>query len=162
MIESPNRRMMLRAIGAVGAALIGGCGEACTRSLDFSDVAVRSDDGEEVTVEVTPQPVASSGGCKGFTDVRLVGYDDSGALVCEHHLGELSTFGERAPVRMSCDAFPTVITYVAEQTPCDAGVEIEVLFYLGKTDSGHTWDGTHNRQCDEALPPSRPERVAQS
>lgn len=90
-----------------------------------------------------------------FQDVQLVGYDADRKLVCEEYIGELpgmETVQER-DITVECERFPEIITFDAEESPCESEVDIVILYFDRIEDGQFVWDATHNRRCGEGLPP---------
>lgn len=90
-----------------------------------------------------------------FHDGRILGYDGNRQLVCEKRIGDV--LGRKSVTHqeeiLTCDRLPEILTFDAAESPCESDVEIRVLYFDRVEDGEHIWDGTHQRRCDEGLPP---------
>lgn len=90
-----------------------------------------------------------------FHNVTVVGYIESGELVCERDVGDIShkfDNNDGKPAALECSRYPHLITFSASESPCDDDVIIDIAVYDEDTDS---WQlDMYSRECDEGLPPS--------
>ena len=100
---------------------------------------------------------------RGFRDVTVLGYDETGQRVCTAEVGDLDgDSGRRPTVTASCSSFPAIVTATAAQSPCDEDIAVEILYWVGTAEQRGTdpneneivWKSTV-QQCNESLPPNR-------
>lgn len=74
--------------------------------------------------------------------------------VCSKELGTITenyAGGNGLPVEMNCSSFPTMLTYSAEESPCD--VEITTQIHIAVYEDGRWLHDFYSRDCNEGLPP---------
>lgn len=92
-----------------------------------------------------------------FHDVTLLVYSSEGERVCKEVVGDMIPSGRTIDVEVTtrCTSFPHVITFAADESPCDSNTVIRIARYEGKSeDVGHMWSFRDERRCGEGLPPS--------
>lgn len=162
MIDN-SRRRLLRSTAALLPALIAGCYGASDyprhRSLSLRRISVQEE--RSIDFDFTLQIVKSATGedeekWNTFHDVRVVGYSESGELVCEKVIGDVSRNGESGNVSVTCSGFPHLFTFDTAESPCEEDTEVAIATYQGRLDGDHYWSGNRERQCNEGLPPPVP------
>lgn len=114
------------------------------------------DSGWQLTVTVDVGVNGFEGRAADFHDVVLLGYAADGSLACRRQIGDIETDGGRnlVTVELTCSRLPDVLTFRAEESPCDEDTVINVYEYQGTPqDIGHYWSETSPRECNEGLPP---------
>lgn len=152
--------MALRSLGAV--TLLAGCSQREQkpwRQLSFGDIQIEeTTHGAIVTLELEkvdrpPEKLAT------FHDVVVHGYDQHLTEICPKELGTITeTYpgGNGLPIEMDCSAVPTMLTYSAVESPCDAEIVTEIKIAVYDEDRGWLHD-YHDRECDEGPSISRRE-----
>lgn len=155
--QQVNRRRLIQAAGVVIAVSTAGCDYPRHRDLTFSGVNVTEGSEDEYITEVTPKKSSSddTDQWQTFHNVTVIGYAESGAEVCREELGDIpsSEVGRLETVRMTCSEFPVLITYSAEESPCDSDTEIGVAVFRTGSEGESFWKLDEKRQCGEGLPP---------
>lgn len=159
MTRLPRRRLC-NALGVSIAISIAGCVTPTDfprqRSLGIERIEVEKiDTGWRLTVTVVTGISRFEGAEADFHDVVLLGYDD-GSLACRRRIGDIRNDGGRnlVTVEMKCPSLPDVLTFRAEESPCDEDTVISIYEYRGTPEGGgHHWFSTRVRQCNEGLPP---------
>jgi len=77
-----------------------------------------------MSVEVLGGGVGKSDEWATFHNVSLVGYSESGDLVCEKSLGTLGPNASPHTVNVTCSGFPEVSTFRAAESTCDEDTQI--------------------------------------
>lgn len=146
-------------IGVAGALTLTGCYGASDyprhRDLSFDGIRVVSSDPTGSVVRVTPE-MSWAGDSKDwatFHDVRLIGYSDSNEVVCQERLGNMVGRGPMEPIQLTCSEPPVMLTYAADESPCEEDTLIGVAVYRTDPDGESYWWLDGQRQCDEGLPP---------
>lgn len=157
MIHAVRRRDILAVLGTSAGALLAGCTEPSKgpwRLLTFGNVQVdETDEGWLVTFELQKQYRARDE-LGTFHNVRVHGYAENRSEVCSKELGTIErnySGGDGLPVEMECSAFPTMLTYSAEETPCDE--EVNTIIDIAVYEDGRWLHDFYSRECGEGLPP---------
>jgi len=123
-----ERRTLLTVAGSTVCSLTAGCVNTAVqnRSLSLRLINIRNtSDGEyKMSVEVLGGGVGKSDEWATFHNVSLVGYSESGDLVCEKSLGTLGPNASPHTVNVTCSGFPEVSTFRAAESPCDEDTQI--------------------------------------
>lgn len=152
-----RRRTMLAYLGISAGTLLTGCTEQTRepwRMLTFGNVQVEeAEDGWLVTFELEKQYQAPDE-LGTFHDVRAHGYDENRSEVCMKEIGTITENyygGNGLPVEMKCSASPTMLTYSAEESPCDE--EINTIIDIAVYEDARWLHDFYSRDCNEGLPP---------
>lgn len=155
-----RRRKFLRTGCAVSAGLVAGCGAADYpkgRALLFGGINASENPDGSYRVRINPRK-SNTGGSdewETFHNVTLLGYSDNDELVCRKRLGTIdhTRTGVLEAVTLNCSEFPGIITYRADESPCDDDTEIAYAEYRRDDDGDPYWYLSEKRECDEGLPP---------
>lgn len=158
MIEMTlSRRQVVWAISAGISAVSAGCYDyPRSREISFGRISIEEERPDEyvLRLEYVKSATGSSDEWNTFHDVRVVGYSESGELICEKPIGDISKNGGEQSVTVTCSDFPHLFTFDAEESPCDEDTTIMISEYKGIRDEvGHYWLADRERQCTEGLPP---------
>lgn len=153
------RRQVLLATAGVGISTsLAGCGNPDSkpmRMLTFREVRTDKSDGDWlVSLQVVNKDEASDE-LGTFHAVEVHGYARDGEEVCSKSVGTVSTDrhqGNSIHVEMTCSGFPTMLTYSADESPCDE--EVRTVIKIAVYDEENGWSlERHARECNEGLPP---------
>lgn len=166
MIESDSfpRRYVMQVAGASVFPFMSGCGVwdfSRKRSLRARDISITEGKNQwQLTATVENKATGFDASEGGFSNVTLVAYSKRGEVVCTKSIGTVPSSGEKATqtVQITCDSFPSTITFAADESVCENDTEILVSIYKGQRESaGHYWLAELERECEEGLPPSVPD-----
>lgn len=159
------KRRDVLSIGAVGLGALAGCGgrrrsenDEIHPLLKLYPTLGRENGDWSVKVRAKNTRVQDA----PIHEVTVLAFKDTGEELCRNHVGDLDSLGSNErTVHLSCEAFPAIITAIAEESPCD-GARISLLYYVGdrearkagKVNDASLWEQTR-RQCNEELPPER-------
>lgn len=162
-LHTMNRRYLLHSVTTGITASIAGCGGDYTGDGTPEPrwgltiiPSVRSTNGawqSRITLrsEYSPDTV--------FHDVTVHLYAKDGALITKGRVGEVDGVEE---VELLSDAFPSLITATAAESPCDERVNIGIAYWNGTTEERSSTANSvsdvwtfDTRQCNESLPPER-------
>jgi len=139
-----NRRVSLRrrqflgvGLAGVGAALAGCPKTSQRRKIDFSIVDVR-ETADNWRVQATVRTLDETG--EGFSNVSVVGAGSSGEVLCQQHIGAMSTDGqmEEREVSFRCPERPSVLIPDSDASPCDDSTTIETREYDARSEIWET------------------------
>jgi len=88
-----------------------------------------------------------------FTNVELLGYSEDGREVCKKRVGTIEPDIESL-LTIECDIIPAILTFRADQSPCDEDTYIGIAVYESSPDAENGWDVDNQRECGEGLPPN--------
>lgn len=153
-----SRRTLLRSVGLGVLIPLAGCGNPDStpmRMLTFREVRTsETDEGWLVSLDVVNRNEASDE-LGTFHNVELHGYGPSRTEVCSDEIGTVGPDrhqGNSISVEMLCSEFPTMLTYSAEESPCDD--EVRTVIKVAVYEDGDGWSLERNaRECSEGLPP---------
>lgn len=154
-----HRRRVLEIAGTTATIALAGCGNPASgpvRKLTFQSVSVEENSGDVIaSVDVANVNVASEELAK-FHDVKVHGYTRNGTEVCSKAIGTVPGHrGSNNPVSVEtqCSAFPSTLTFSADESPCDDD-DVRTVLKIAVYDEGNGWIlGRHSRDCGEGLPP---------
>ena len=131
-----SRRDLLKTAGLAAGAALAGCLEIDDpavphRDLGIRDIEITEQEPNNITIRITPLMSwqANSTEWATFHDVSLVGIDDAGDLICRKSLGDMIGRGDQEPIELSCRAFPHVVKYEADESPCAPDTRIDKAVY---------------------------------
>lgn len=153
-----RRREVIGIVGLGISALSAGCGNPDAepyRMLLFREVSIqKTKNGWQASFEVVNNSQARDE-FTTFHDVRVHGYSRERTEVCTKQIGTVSdewTEHNRMSVEMNCGAFPMMLTFSAQESPCDEEVRTVLAIAVFDDDFGWTHD-RYARKCNEGLPP---------
>lgn len=146
-------------LGTAAGALLAGCGQpgqAPWRELSFRDMQVEeTGDGWRITFELVKLAQAPDD-LSTFHDVRVHAYNQNQTEICSEEIGTIAESypgGNGLPIEMNCSVFPTMLTYGADESPCDE--EVRTVISIAVYDEENGWSlERHARECNEGLPPN--------
>ena len=152
-----KRRTLLGFLGLSPGVVLAGCGEPRGepwRQLSFGDLRVKKSEGEWLVTFELLKDYQAPDQLGTFHDVRVHGYDENRSEVCSKELGTIEENhygGNGLPVQLECSARPTMLTFSAEESPCDKEIhtEIDIATYQ----EGRWRLDYFSRECGEGLPP---------
>jgi len=163
MIEK-TRRALIRGGTLIIAGALAGCPDSPQRRRELAirhiEVGNESDAGTELRITVENLGTGSKTEWATFTDVTVLGYSSSGDLVCEKHVGTVEPGTASFLQTLRCDTFPALLTFAADQSPCDDDTFIRVARYNSSAEEDYSWDIENYRECSEGLPPKIPTGIS--
>lgn len=156
-----TRRQLCGVLGTATVSVSMGCVTPTDfprqRTLGIDRIDVEEvDTGWRLTVTVFTGVDDFDGTKADFHDVVLLGYANDGSVACERRIGDITDEDRRNLVttELECPVLPEILTFRAEESPCDEDTVISIYEYQGTVENiGHHWSSTGARQCDEGLPP---------
>lgn len=159
-----NRRKVLVLASLLGIPAASGCADYPPhREISIAAIAAsQTETGWQLELTVANDNTISTDEAN-FHSVTVHVYSKSGNEVGEQDIGTLSheyTINDGKDVTIACSSFPYVVTFSAQESPCEKNTEIMIGRYDGTHDGAYVWT-TEYRECDEGLPPefSTPESV---
>lgn len=123
MSEEPPRRRLLGFVPAAAGALAGCFSvNSSNASLRTDSLTVSASNGT-YSIEIVPE-VTVEGDWEPFRNVSVIVKNDSGEVICQKPIGDLTRAGTYESVRFNCDAFPSVLTYEIDRDPCSQGTMV--------------------------------------
>lgn len=151
-----TRRHVLRTASLVTIGSLAGCqGDfPAGRILDVDRVSAELENGKwRVTVKIENINSAKDPSAN-FHGVTLLGYSEDRTQVCEKQIGTVSYRNDTnngINVTLHCKKRPTVLTFEAEESPCNDTVSLGIAVYSNRTEMWYL--NRFTRNCDEGLPP---------
>jgi hypothetical protein len=153
MIE---RREAITQIGLISIFAISGCADFPPhREISIDAIsASQTESGWTLKVSVVNDNTVGNEEAN-FHNVTVYAYSKHGKEVGERTIGDLTyeyDVNNGKDVTVECRVFPHVVTFDAEESPCDENTDIIIGRYDGKQNGKHVW-ATDYRECREGLPP---------
>lgn len=151
-----SRRHTLRAASCVLFALLAGCPSIFQeryRRLGFSGIDYLETNGmSTIQFDISFTSVGGTESWRAFHDVRVVGLDTEGNVLCRESVGRIpdrdGVSAAHVEVELACDTRPDILEIRAAECPCDRDTT------LGRAQ----WDSVDNepsqymygdRECDQ-------------
>ena len=167
MIEM-KRRDLLSTAATVLLLTVAGCADSTgsekttngghTKELDLSPTVTKTPDGWSLTVIVGNEHNWHT----SFHGVQVLAFTADGTKICEADAGDLLAPGDATrTVKMTCSAFPAIVTATARETPCD-DARLQIVRWAGAeaqrrqtVEPGEVvWEYSYCK-CGEQVPPKR-------
>lgn len=150
-----RREIVISAIIGTFSAISGCIDYPTHREISIGAIsAAQTESGWELKLTVVNDNTIN-GEKADFHDVRVHVYSRNKKKVCERTIGELThkqNVNDGKDVSIKCQSFPYVVTFSAQESPCEKNTEIMIGRYTGKQNGEFIW-ATEYRECNEGLPP---------
>lgn len=158
MIEEFPRRRFLASSFCLGGISLSGCSEPKQRSLNFVNIQPPIERNGEFVISTDVAAYVKNGNqdWATFTNVEVVGYEDSGDVVCRKSVGTLPP-GEnhRESIKLQCPDLPDLLTFTSAESPCDSNALIPVLEIVN-TDGSISYNYLADKNCQDGDLPTDP------
>lgn len=152
-----TRRTFLSSSSLFVLGTLAGCPDSPPRQrelvLRHIEVTNRSDGGVRLRVSVENLGTGSPPEWATFTNVSLIGYTAGGEVTCQKDIGTVEPGPASSLLNLKCEQFPVILTFSADQGPCDEDTYIGVATYEHSKETNYSWDIEKQRDCGEGLPP---------
>ena len=151
----PNRRKMILSASVAVIGSLAGCPDIARdwyRNIQLEQIEITHDDQYTIDLEVSYVAQGKNEGWRTLHDVRIVGLDHTGVILCEKFLGDISRDKKPSTANQSvtlvCDERPETIEVWAMEEPCDPYTSLgKATWEEFDTEPPHYIYGT--RQCEE-------------